>query len=81
MFLWLIYFIQVLDSFLQFFAYVILTFLACGELDEEKSHARILEVPLFSLFAVLVHCVSYELEVNVTTVYHLFDIIFLKVVT
>lgn len=80
-FLWLIYFIQVLDSFLQFFADVILSFVAGGKLNEKESHARILEVSFLSFLAVLVHCVSHELEVDMTPTDHLLDVFLLKVVT
>ena len=79
MFLWLIYFIQVLDSFFQFFFYVGLAFLAGGKLNEKVSHARILEKSLFSLLAVFVHCVSYKLEVNGASADHLLDVLLLEV--
>jgi hypothetical protein len=50
-------------------------------LDKEVSKARICEITLLGLLAVLVHGVSHHLEVNSSALDHFLDIFFLEVVT
>jgi hypothetical protein len=81
MLLLLIYFIQVLDSFLQFFFYVCLSLLASGKLNEKERHTWVQKEFFFSLLTVFIHSISHNLEVNGASTDHFLDILLLEVMT
>lgn len=64
----------------KFVVDVLLASLAGREFNEEEGHARVLEESLFSLLAVLVHGVSYQLEVHVGLPRCVFNVSLLVVV-
>jgi hypothetical protein len=72
---------HILFSFSQFIGNVVLAFITASELDEEVSHTWVSEESLLSFLAVLIHGVSYNLEVNWGAVDHLLDVILLEVMT
>lgn len=54
---------------------------ALRKFDEEVGHARILEEPIFSLFAVLVHGLPDKLEVNLGSLNHTLNVSLLVMMT
>jgi hypothetical protein len=77
--MWLIYFL-VLSRISKLILNVRSTFLTSGKLDEEVGEASVAEEPLLGFLGVLVHGVSYHLEIDRSSLHHFLDIFFLEMV-
>jgi len=78
--MWLIYFlIHILSRISKLVLDVGFSLLTLSELDEKVSKAWVGEEPLFGFLGVLVHGISYHLEVYRSSLDHFLDIFFLEV--
>jgi len=78
--MWLIYFlVHILSRISKLVLDVGFSLLTLSELDEKVSKAWVGEEPLFGFLGVLVHGISYHLEVNRSSLNHFLDIFFLEV--
>jgi hypothetical protein len=78
--MWLIYFLfTILSRISKLVLNVHFTLFTLGELNEKVGEARVAEESLFGFLGVLVHGISYHLEVNRSSLNHFLDIFFLEV--
>lgn len=78
--LWLIYFLfTILSRISKLVLNVKFSLLTLSELDEKVGEAWVTEESLLGFLGVFVHCVSYHLEIDWSSLNHFFDVFLLEV--